>query len=165
MVDSALSDDRINDHPLATGKGLDKGTGHVDLLDDQGRNIWLEATGSETHDDDTEHEDTEAGGFVGDDWRDGGDDKDDMTEDGNGDGHTDGLVSSPVLVGNPGTEKWYTVYPEGVEGVDTVRGLWSLSKSPGDALGRTTSCASVVVRTRRSIWCREWQCMVHEVRV
>ena len=88
-----------------------------------------------------------------------------MANDGDSDRDTDGLISSPVLVGDPCTEKRNTVHPEGVEGVDTIGSLGSLSKSSGDTLGRTTSCTGVVVRPRRSVWCWKRQRMVHKVRV
>ena len=88
-----------------------------------------------------------------------------MTEDGDGNGDADGLVSSPMLVGHIGTQEWDTVDPECVEGVDTIGGFRTLAQSTRNALVSATTSTSVVVRTSGSIWCGKRERMVHVVGV
>lgn len=98
MVDSALSDDGVHNNAFAGRKRLDKGPGDIDLLDNQRRDVGLEASGSKAHQNQTEHEDGIASGLVGDDGWNGRYNEDDMTNNGDSDGNANGLVSSPMLI-------------------------------------------------------------------
>jgi hypothetical protein len=76
-----------------------------DLLSDERTNVRLEHARSETHDDDGESKDTDGSVGLGDNRGSGGGDEDNMADEGDGDGNADGLVTTPVRIGNPGTEK------------------------------------------------------------
>lgn len=134
MVDTGLGNCWVDKHFLALLRGIDVDTLHLDLLNNERRDVWFETTGSETHDDQTEHEDAECGGSIGDDWWDGGDDQDDVADNCDADTDADGLVASPVLVGHVGSKQWQEVDPETVEGVDGIGGLWSFAERTGDTL-------------------------------
>ena len=106
MVDPALSDGRVDDHTLPRGEFLDDHGSERDLLNDQGRNVGLECTSTETHDDQSEHENTKAGAFVNDYRWNGRDNQDNVADDSDADCNTDGLVTTPVLISNVSCEQW-----------------------------------------------------------
>jgi hypothetical protein len=70
-----------------------------------------------------------------------------------------------VFVGHIGTEKRYTVDPEGVEGVDAIGSLRTLTKSPGDTLIGATTSTGIVMRARWPIRGGERKRVVDEVGV
>lgn len=102
-VDSLDGDGRVDDDTLASGQGRDGGHTALVLVSDQGSDIGLDTTGTDTDDDDRGNESTETSS-VGERVVDRGSHEDDET------GHVDeaevqnGLVLSEVLVGNNGTE-------------------------------------------------------------
>jgi hypothetical protein len=74
------------------------------LLCDEGGDVGLEATGAETHDDDGD--DKTAEGTVGmvDDSGNGGNNEEDMADEGYGGRDTDGLEATPSCVGHVGAK-------------------------------------------------------------
>lgn len=148
MVDSALSDGRINNHLLARWHLLDDNGSQRNLLNDKRRDIWLKTTSAETHDDKTEHENTKASALVLDDRWDGRHDQDDVTYNSDTDGYANSLVTTPVLICDVGAEERNAVYPEGVECVDTLTSDGTLAESTRDTLiTAATSTGVVVART------------------
>lgn len=150
VVNSALSDGWVDDNALSGWERLHDGMIEGNLFNNQRRNVWFEATRSGPHDDHAQHEDSEAGSLIGDDWRDSRDDEDDVANDGNAYGDTDRLVSTPVLVCHVGTEKRHAVYPEGVECVDAISGLGALTQCARDTLVAASTGTSIMVRARRT---------------
>lgn len=132
MVNTGLGDRWVDNNTLAGLESLDDQGLNWNLLNNEWRNVWLETTGSETHDNDAEDENTHGGIWLGDDWWDGRDNQNNVTDNGDGDRDTDGLVATPVLISHVCGEEWNGVNPERVEGVDGGSDSWSLSKSTGD---------------------------------
>lgn len=85
------------------------------LLHDEGRNVGLEGSRSETGDEKTENEDTERRLLLLQNIGDGRDDEDGVTEFSNEDRVEDCLVATEVGIGNPSTEERADVDPERVE--------------------------------------------------
>ena len=134
MVDAGLGNRWVNNHALTSFESLNKQRLHWNLLNNEWRNVWLETTCSETIDDDPENENTHRRISVGDHWWDGRDDEDNVTDNCDSDGDTNGLVATPVLVSHVRSEEWDGVNPERVEGVDGRGDTWTLSKSTGYTL-------------------------------
>ena len=103
------------------------------MLGDKGGNVGLECSSSETHDDDTENEDTERSVGVFDDRGSSGGDKDQVTNLGDKDGVENGFETTEVGIGDPGSEQRADVDPEGVEGGQTESDL--LAHVQGTRLG------------------------------
>jgi hypothetical protein len=57
--------------------------------------------------------------------------------------HSDKIMETAST--HVGTKEWYTVNPKGVEGVDAVSGLGTLTESTGNPLVTATTSTSVVV--------------------
>ena len=109
----------VRDDALASlGVLDDTGLGLAVLFSDQGRDIGLESSGTETEGDNTKDERTD-GIAAGKDSGNGGDDEQDVTQDGEGDGDEDGVEATKVLVGDNGTDDGCAVCPERVELTDT----------------------------------------------
>lgn len=160
VVNARLGDRWVDNDTLAGLESLDDQSLNWNLLDNEWRNVWLETTGSETHNDDTEDEGTHGSIWLGDNWWDGRDDQDDVTNNGDADRDTNGLVTTPVLISHIGREEWNGVNPERVEGVDGGSDSWSLSKSTGDTLlGRTSGTSSWIGACKGTRW--KW--LVHVV--
>ena len=81
-----------------------------------------------------------------------------MTDNGDGNRDTDGLVATPVLISHVCGEERNGVNPERVEGVDGGSDSWSLSKSTGDTFG-TSGTSSWVGAWKITRW--KW--LVHVV--
>ena len=67
MVNAGLGDRWVDNNTLAGLESLDDQGLNRNLFNDEWRNVWLETTGSETHDNDTEDESTHGGIWLGDD--------------------------------------------------------------------------------------------------
>jgi hypothetical protein len=117
------------------------------LLGDEGRNVGLESTGSGSHDEDTEDEDTERRVGLVEDRRGGGGNEDKMTNFGDNDRVDNGLEATKVGIGNPGSEKRADVDPERVEGGQREGNLLAHVEGTGDSLsiagvkGSSSSCS------------------------
>jgi hypothetical protein len=85
------------------------------LLGNKGRDVRLETSGTDTHDDETEGEDGDGSAGLGDDLGNGREDKEDVTDDGDDVGVLNGEVTSPVLISKPRTSKGGDVGPELVD--------------------------------------------------
>ncbi len=59
VVNARLSDRWVDDDTLTRWQGLDLQSLDWDLFHDERRNVWLEATGSDTHDDQSDNEGAE----------------------------------------------------------------------------------------------------------
>jgi hypothetical protein len=71
------------------------------LLGDERRNVRLETTSTNTHDDETDGEDGNGSTRLGDDLGNGGEYEENMTNDGDDIGILDGEVTAPVLISKP----------------------------------------------------------------
>lgn len=132
VVDAGGGDSRVNnDASGATGLNTHLLLGN--LLGNEGSNVGLESSSSETHDDETENEDTESSVGVLEDRGGGGSDKDNVTDFSNKDRVENSLETTKVGVGNPCTEKGADVDPEGVEGSQAEGNL--LAHAQGTGLG------------------------------
>jgi len=115
VVDTGHGDSRIDNNTLA----LDNLDAHLllgNLLGNKGRNVGLESTGSEAHDQDSENKDTEGGVGLVEDLGSRGGNEDEMTNFSNNDRVEDSLEATEVGVGNPGSEEGADIDPESVEG-------------------------------------------------
>lgn len=100
------------------------GLGLLVLLGNQRRDVGLESAGSKPKNDDTQDERSDsisASEHVGD----SRDNKQNVTDDGEGDGDEDGVKATEVLIGDNGTDDGSGVGPERVEGTNTERGTLS----------------------------------------
>lgn len=132
VVDAGGGDSRVNnDASGATGLNTHLLLGN--LLGNEGSNVRLEGSSSETHDDETENEDAESSVGVLEDPRGGGSDEDKVTDFSNKDGVENSLETTEVGVGNPCTEKGADVDPEGVESGQAEGNL--LAHAQGTRLG------------------------------
>jgi len=116
VVDTGRGGSRVDDDALAGGQRPDDHPLEIELLDDQGVDIGLEATGTDAHEDDADAERAEGAVGVLDDGGETGDDEDDVAENVNHEGGADGAVAAEVAVGDPGTKERHGVLPERVEG-------------------------------------------------
>lgn len=132
VVDTGNGDSRVDDDALALLR-LDAHALLGNLLGDEGRNVGLECSGSETHDDESENEDAERGVCLGQNGRGRGGNQDDVADLSNEDGVEDGLVATEVGVGNPCSEQRADVDPERVERGQTECDL--LPEAEGTRLG------------------------------
>jgi hypothetical protein len=85
------------------------------LLSNKRRNVGLEATGSNSHNNKTEGEDSESGVRLDNDLGNGREDEDDVADNGEDVRILDGEVTSPVLIGEVGTKERGEVRPELVD--------------------------------------------------
>lgn len=85
------------------------------LLGNQGRDVTLEAASAETHDDETDSEDTDGDVWLDDDSGDRRHDENDMANESNEVGVLDCVVTTPVLISKPGAAERRNVRPELVE--------------------------------------------------
>ena len=132
VVDTGGSDGRVDNDELALL--LDNVEGLFGkLFHDERGNVGLESTRAKTSDEQTEDEDAERSvGLV----HDGGGSRDDengVTDFSDEDRVEDGLVTTEILVGNPGTEQGADVDPERVEGGQGEGNL--LAQAEGTGLG------------------------------
>ena len=81
------------------------------LFRDEGRDVRLETTRAKTHDDDGDNETCQRAVGLLDNTRDRGDDKEDVAEESDTNGDADGLITTPVGIGDVGTEQRDDVYP------------------------------------------------------
>jgi hypothetical protein len=133
-VDSLNSDSWINNNTLTRLESLDVHVLLTKLFHNQGVNIWLETTSTETDHNNSNDHGTKSTAIVLDNRRNRRDDENDVSDNVDAQGVADGLVTAPVLVGNVGTEKGHEVLPELVEGGDSGRG--SLAHAEGTGLLR-----------------------------
>ena len=99
------------------------------LLGDERRDVWLEAAGSDTHDDDADDESAESAVRMRNHTGSRRRDQDDMTSDGNQDRHPNSVEATEIRVGNVSTEKRDEVDPELIEGSKTRGGLLAETES------------------------------------
>ena len=101
------------------------------LFDDERVDVGFETTSTETNNDDSNDHGTESTVAL-DNTGNGRDNKNDMTDDVDNQSVADGPVTTPVLIGDVGSEQGHQVLPELVECGDTGRG--SLTHSEGTRL-------------------------------
>lgn len=114
VVDTGDSDGGINNNTLGAAS-LDAHLLLRNLLRNERGDIGLESSSSETHDNESENENTKGSVRVGQNGRSSGGDEDQVTDFSDQDRVEDGLEATEVGVGNPGSEKRADVDPEGVE--------------------------------------------------
>lgn len=112
LTDAGSSGRRVNNLLLAVLADANVRLLVLVLLSDKRRNVRLETTGTNTHNDETDGEDGNRGAGLSDDLGNGGEDEENMTDDGNDIGILDGEVTAPVLISQPGTTKGSDVRPE-----------------------------------------------------
>lgn len=115
VVDTGGGDGRVDNDKLALAF-LDTERVVGKLLHDEWRDIGLEGTSSETCDEQTENEDTEGCVRLVHYRGDRRDNEDGVTDFSDENRVEDGLVTTQILVGDPGTEQRNDIDPEGVEG-------------------------------------------------
>ena len=133
VVDTGGSDSGIDNDALALGGSLDTHLLLGNLLGNERRNVGLECTSSESHDDQAENENAEGSVWLGQDMWGRGGDEDEMTDFSDQDGVNDGLEATEIGIRNPSTEQRTAVDPEGVEGGQTEGNL--LAHVEGTGLG------------------------------
>jgi hypothetical protein len=85
------------------------------LLGNKWRDIRLETSGTNTHDDKTKGEDGDGSAGLSDNLGNGREDKEDVTDDGDDVGVLNGEVTSPVLISKPRTSEGGDVGPKLVD--------------------------------------------------
>jgi hypothetical protein len=85
------------------------------LFGNEGRDVRLETTGTDTHDDQPNREDGNGSTGLGDDLGNGGEDEEDVTDDSDNVGVLDGEVTSPVFISKPRASERGDVGPELVD--------------------------------------------------
>lgn len=130
VVDTSDGDGGVNDDTLAISLH-DLELVSLQLFNDQRRDVWLEGTSSESHDEQTNNEASQRTLLVIENRRDGRDDENDVTDFSDDDRVEDSLVASEVGVGNPGSKKGAAVDPESVEGGQGESDLLAHSESTG----------------------------------
>lgn len=113
--DSLGGDGGINNHTLAARQLLDVHRRGLQLLDHEGRDVWLETTDTHAEEDDTDGEASEGAVGVLDDGGNRSNDHDDVADHGDCNGGLDGLETAPFGVGNIATEQGDKVSPETVD--------------------------------------------------
>jgi hypothetical protein len=113
-VNASNGNSRVDDDTLRTAK-LNAHLLLGNLLCDEGRNIWLERSGSETHDNQSENKNTKRSIRVLDDGGSSGGDENQMTDLSNEHRVQDSLVTTEVSISDPGSEKRADIDPKGVE--------------------------------------------------
>lgn len=130
VVDAGDGDSGINNDTLAI-TDLNAHTLLGYLLGNKGRNVGLEGTGSETHDDQTDDEGSERAVGLGQNRGGRRSDEDDVTDFSDDDRVDNGLEATEVGVSNPCSEERSAVDPEGIEGGQTEGDLLAHVKSTG----------------------------------
>jgi len=122
-VNPLNSDRRVNDNLLASLViGANDHLSPLVLIGNQGRNVGLDTSSSETDDDNGNNVTSETGAVIQS-GRNGCAGEDDKTEDVDAAEDDDGVVLSKVLIGNDGTENGSNVAPELEEGGETSGSL------------------------------------------
>jgi hypothetical protein len=134
VVDTGDSDGGVDDDTLAL-LNLDAHLLLRNLLGDQGRNVGLEGTRSESHDEDTEDKDTEGSVGLLEDGGGRGGNEDEVTNLGDNDRVDNGLEATEVGVSDPGSEERANVDPECVEGCEREGDLLAHTKGTSNGLG------------------------------
>lgn len=116
VVDSGGGDGRVDNDALSGLEGPDVHVLVGDLLGDERRDVGLETTGADTHDDQTDDEAAQRRVSVGHDGWNGRDGQDDVANDGDADGHPDSTETTEVSIGDVGTKERDQINPELVEG-------------------------------------------------
>lgn len=154
VVDTGSGGRRVDDDALTSRQGANHHSLEIKLLNNQGVDVGLETTSTDTHSDDAESEGSERTIGVLDDRGKTGDDEKDVTDDIDTEGGTDGSVTTEPAVGNVGTEQRHGVLPESIEGRQRERG--SLTQAEGTGLAIldvvASTCGGVV-----------WQLLLNEV--
>jgi hypothetical protein len=115
VVNAGNSDGGVDNDTLSAA-GLNAHLLLGNLLGDKRGDVGLESSSAETHDDESENENTKGGVRVGQHgWRSGGDENQ-VTNFSDQDRVQNSLEATEIGVGNPGSEKRADVDPEGVEG-------------------------------------------------
>lgn len=114
-VDAGRSGSRVDNLLGAIFPDADIGLLVLVLLSNEGRNIRLETTGTDTHDDETNGKDGDGGTGLGDNLGNGGEDEEDMSDDGDQVGPLNSGVTTQVLISNPRSTERGDVGPELVD--------------------------------------------------
>lgn len=137
-VDSGGRHTRVADDTLTTlGCSYEQLRALV-LFGDERRDIWLESTGAGAHDKDGDDKAGERTMRVLDNSWYGGNDEEDVTDEGNSDRDTDSIETAQMGICNVSTEERYDVHPETVEGSETGGGL--LAQTEGTRLTVRAAC-------------------------
>jgi hypothetical protein len=136
VVDTGDSNGGIDNDALAL-LDLDAHLLLGNLLGNQGRNVGLEGTRSESHDENTEDKDTQGSVGLVENRGSRGSNEDDVTYFGDNDRVDDCLEATEVGVGNPGSEERADVDPESVEGGERESNL--LAHAQGTRNGLITA--------------------------
>jgi hypothetical protein len=128
----------LRDNRLLTG----------DLLGNQGGYVTLESTGTETHDDKSDNEETDDSVLL-DDSRNGTNSQEDVSDQDDDVGQLDGLVTTKVLIGQVGSQERSQVDPESVEGGQTESSL--LTGVKGSGLTAIATSTGTRARGKRSL--------------
>ena len=114
-VDSCCGNRRVDDFFLSALGHAHISLGVFVLLGNERRNVGLEAPGSNTHDDQTDGKDAKRRWWVDNDRRDGRDDENNVTDNGDDVGILNGQVAAPVLVSEIRSEKGSQIRPKLVD--------------------------------------------------
>jgi hypothetical protein len=133
---------RVDNDTLSAGQRSDHHPLEVELLDNQGVDVGLEAAGANTHEDDTDGEGGQRPVGVRDNGRQAGDDEDDVANDVDQESNGDGPVAAEIAVGKPGAKQRHGVLPERVK-----RGQARCSPL-AEAKGASLAILDVVTGTR-----------------
>ncbi len=110
-VDLRCRHDGVDDNTLATSGVADEQLGALVLLGDERRDVGLEATRTQAHDDDCNEEASQRTMGVLDDTGDSRNDEEDVAEERNSNGDTYGLVTTPSCIRNVCAEEGDDVDP------------------------------------------------------
>ena len=110
-VDPRRRQDRVDDDALASLRVANEQLTPLILLSNKRRNVRLETSGTDTHDDDGDNEACQSTIGVVDDARNRGDDEETVAEKCNSDRYTDGLVPAPPSIRNVCTEEGDNIHP------------------------------------------------------
>lgn len=143
LTDAGSSRRRVNNLLLAVLPDTNVRLLVLVLLGDERRDVRLETTGTNTHDDETNGEDGNRCAGLGDDLGNGREDEENVTDDGDDVGILDGEVTAPVLISKPRATERSDVRPELVDcalldgGVVSVRESHTHGQAGGSSLAHT----------------------------
>lgn len=129
VEDTRSGNSRVDNDALTLCVCLDTHTLLGNLFGNKGRDVGLEGTSSEPHDNQTNDESCEGAVGLGQDRWCRGSDKDDMTNFSDDDRVDNGLEATEIGISNPSTEERAAVDPESIERGKTESDLLSHAKS------------------------------------
>lgn len=158
QVDARHGDGRVSEDANPLFVPGDLGLDIHDLFGDQRRNIRLEAPRAAAHYHQANSENSHGGVGLGDDGREGGDDEEQVAEQGDENRPLDGPEATEVLIGDVGTDQRAGVRPESIDCCGSVvvaeeQGTCVVltGRQTGRSLLATVQCAGLAVKPSASV--------------